>query len=75
MVLFIFFVKKKKKKKKEGKAFQKKEKKAKLSNLYIYIKKIESGIVYIVCVEVAQAWYTGAAIDCELLDLEFSGSY
>ena len=67
---------------KEGKAFQwkrkkkeeKKEKRRKQSFL-IYIKKNKSGIVYIVHVEVAQAWYKGAAIDDELLDHEFSGSY
>ena len=55
MVLFIFSVIKKRK---EGKAFQKKRKRRKQSFLiYIYIQKknIESGIVYIVYVEVAQA--------------------
>ena len=51
---------------------KKKGKKAKLSNLY---KKNKSGIVYIVYVGVAQAWYPGATIDGELLDHEFSSSY
>ena len=47
------------------------KKKRKKNNIYIN----KSGIDYIVYVEVAQACYLGAAMDCELLDHEFSSSY
>ena len=68
--------KQKKKKKWEKKAKPSNEKKRRKQSFLIYMnKKNKSGIVYIVYVGVAQAWYKGAAIDCELLDLEFSGSY
>ena len=66
VLCYLFFLFKKKER----------EKKAKLSNIYVKkIKKNKSGIVYIVYVGVAQAWYPGAAMDCELLDHEFSSSY
>ena len=56
----------------------KKKKKRRKQSFLIYKKnkiKYKSGIDYIVYVEVAQAWYKGASMDCELLDHEFSGSY
>ena len=77
-VIYIFCFKKNEKKE-EGKAFQWKKKKRRkqifLIYIYTYKKNIESGIVYIVYVEVAQAWYLGAAMNCELLDHEFSSSF
>ena len=64
------------KKKWEKKAKPSNEKKRRKQSFLIYMnKKNKSGIVYIVYVGVARAWYLGVAIDGELLDHEFSGSY
>ena len=74
--MYGVYYRKKREKKAKPSNEKKREKKANLSNIYVKNNNNnKSGIVYIVYVGVAQAWYKGAAMDSELLDLEFSGSY